>query len=121
MERSFLHAAAISGSATLITKALSARCPVNAKCQGFTALHLLVRSRHDDPEAVRVLMKAEADLNAKSSPGENTPLDTAMKNRASAEIIRLLGGEIPNEASELLKASDPVRKIADLSQEQRSM
>merc|ERR1711904_364557 len=105
----------------LLTKAISARCPVDAKCKGFTALHLLVRSRHDDPEAVRVLLQVKADLNAKDSPGENTPLDIAIKNRASAEIIGLLGGEIPNEACELSNASDPVRTIADLSQEQCAM
>eukprot|EP00746_Dinoflagellata_sp_MGD_P065563 gnl/MRDRNA2_/MRDRNA2_27307_c0_seq1.p1 gnl/MRDRNA2_/MRDRNA2_27307_c0~~gnl/MRDRNA2_/MRDRNA2_27307_c0_seq1.p1 ORF type:complete len:528 (+),score=87.89 gnl/MRDRNA2_/MRDRNA2_27307_c0_seq1:58-1641(+) len=121
MERSFLHTAALSGSAALITKALSVGCPVNAKCKGFTALHLVLRSRHDNPEAICILIQAKADLSAKSSPGNNTPLDIALKNRAPVEIVGLLGGAITRGASEQSKARDQVQTVADLSQEQCAM
>eukprot|EP00746_Dinoflagellata_sp_MGD_P027321 gnl/MRDRNA2_/MRDRNA2_16446_c0_seq1.p1 gnl/MRDRNA2_/MRDRNA2_16446_c0~~gnl/MRDRNA2_/MRDRNA2_16446_c0_seq1.p1 ORF type:complete len:127 (-),score=21.21 gnl/MRDRNA2_/MRDRNA2_16446_c0_seq1:182-562(-) len=122
MDRSLLHRAAVSGSATLIAKALNAGCPVNAMSKGFTALHLLVRSRHDNPEAVRALLQAQADLNSKSGAGNNTPLEIAIKNCATEEIIRLLGGNAFTADCQPSKASSTFScTVADLSEEQRAM
>eukprot|EP00746_Dinoflagellata_sp_MGD_P085332 gnl/MRDRNA2_/MRDRNA2_33784_c0_seq1.p1 gnl/MRDRNA2_/MRDRNA2_33784_c0~~gnl/MRDRNA2_/MRDRNA2_33784_c0_seq1.p1 ORF type:complete len:537 (+),score=123.72 gnl/MRDRNA2_/MRDRNA2_33784_c0_seq1:82-1611(+) len=125
MDRSFLHTAASSGSAKLICKAVGAGCAVDALYKGSTPLHLLART-HSDPEAFRILIEAKADLNAKNSPGQSTPLDIASKNRASAEIIQLLGGKSPQEASQFSNASGyvsrdgsgAVQSVADLSPEQ---
>jgi len=96
--------------------AVGAGCPVDALYKGSTPLHLLART-HSDPEAFRILVEAKADLNAKNSPGQSTPLDIASKNRASAEIIQLLGGESKSGGY----TSGQVRSVADLSPEQLEM
>lgn len=95
-----LHHAARSGTAAVVSALLEAGADPNAWATGFnidwgwgwTPLHLAARS-NPDPEVVRALAEAGADLQAPSGEsyyGGNTPLHYAGKNANPAVAAALL-------------------------------
>ncbi len=76
----------LEGSAAELKKALEGGMKPNVKtARGTTALMLAAR----DPEKVRLLIKAGADVNARAESGYNA-LTVAARYHGNAEVVRLL-------------------------------
>ena len=80
--------AAFDGSLDDLKAALAKGTPVEAKSErGFTALNLAAGGNH--PEAVKILIAAKADVNARDSNG-HTPLQGCSRSDTHAEVVKLL-------------------------------
>lgn len=116
--RTILHEAAHMGNVEA-TKRVLAWADVNCQDkQGFSALHLAVRARK--AEVIRLLVKSRADLKQQTA-AQKTSAELGAINGLSGELMSLLRGEAPQEASDDESPVSHPQTIAGMSAEQRAM